>query len=95
MHLRPSEHLVKTLKSLRCLGEYAHAAYRPVETVRKSHKDFPRLRVSFRYIRLKSLAETLVAGLVGLDYLAYSLVNHQQVVIFKKNPGLEVPDFII
>ena len=60
-----------------------------------SHKDFAGLGIAPGDVGLERLGQAFIAGLVALDYLADFLVDDDKVVIFKKNPGLKVPDLIV
>ena len=42
---------------------------------------------------LERFAHRFVARLIALDNLTCPFVEHEQVVVFKENPGREVPEF--
>ncbi len=95
MHLGSAERFAQALERLRCFCKDTHTADRTVEAVRNAHKYFPGLSVTAGDICFESLRETFVSGFVSLHYLPDLLVYNEQVVIFKKNPGLKVPDLIV
>ena len=90
-----AERFAQALQRLAGFGEDAHSADGAVQTVGHSHKDFTGLGIAPGDVGLERLGQAFVARLVALDYLPDLLVYDDQVVVFKKNPGLKVPDLIV
>ncbi len=95
MHLGGAERFTQAFERFRSFCKHADSADRAVEAVWYAHEHFPGFPVAACDIRLEGFRETFVSGLVSLYYLPDLLVDDEEVVIFKKNPGLKVPDLIV
>ncbi len=95
MHLGGPKSLTQALEGLGCFSKNAHSADRTVQAVGYAHEYFSWFSVAPCDIGLESLGQTFVSGLVSLYYFPDLLVDDEEVVIFKKNPGLKVPDLIV
>lgn len=77
-----AEHLVEARQGLGCLGENHNAADGAVEAMAHADEDVAGLGVFLLEPGCNGLAEGCVAGLVALHYLAGSLVDDDDVVVF-------------
>ena len=93
--IRAAEHCAQPFHSLGGLCKDAYSAYRAVESVRYTHIYLSRFIVALGNIGLESLREAFISGLVPLHDFTDLLVDDEKVVVFKKNPGLKVPDLSI
>ena len=93
MDLAFPEHGIQPLQGLGRFREQADAAHGAVQAVRDAHEHLAGLGVTLGDEGLERLAHRLVACLVPLDNLTCPFRENEQVVVFKENPGREVPEF--
>lgn len=81
-----AEHLVDPFQPLAGLGEEHGSANGAVQTVGNSHEHLACLAVSLGDKSLEGFAQRLIPSLVSLDDLPASLVEDQEVIVFKQYP---------
>ena len=94
MDLTVTEHRIEPFQTFRGFGKDGDSADRPVKPMRNPHENVAGLCVALRDERLQCLAQRLVARLVALDNFPHPLVEHQQVIVLKKNPASQVAGFL-